>query len=122
MSFRDALGRHLLAIQERDLKALADTLADDLVLVTADGKLVKGSKAFLDLHRDWFGMKNWRLDAKPVQVWEAGELGVAVFRLDYRESRSDGSSVQQESTLTLAFQSRGGRWLMVLDQNTPAKP
>jgi uncharacterized protein (TIGR02246 family) len=117
MSFRDTLGRHLLAIHERDLKSLADTLAEDLVLVTSDGKLVNGSKAFLDLHRDWFGMKNWTLDAKPVQIWESADLGIAVLRLVYREP----PAVHQESTLTLAFQRRAGRWLMVLDQNTPSK-
>lgn len=117
MSFRDALGRHLLAIQERDLKGLAETLAEDLVLVASDGKVVHGAPGFLELHRGWFGMKNWTLDAKPLQVWESGELGVATFHLVYREP----PAVHQESTLTLAFQKRANQWLMVLDQNTPSK-
>lgn len=121
MSFRDTLGKHLLAIHERDLKGLADTLAQDLVLVMSDGKLVTGAKHFLDLHRDWFAMKNWNLDVKPVQVWESGDLGVAVLKLDYRETRADGSGALQESYLTLGFQKRDGSWRMVLDQNTPTK-
>ena len=121
MSFRDTLGRHLLAIHERDLKTLGDTLAEDLVLVMSDGKLVQGWKEFLALHRDWFAMKSWNLDVKPVQVWESADLGVAVLKLDYRETRADGSGVMQESYLTLTFQKRNGQWKMVLDQNTPAK-
>ena len=64
MTFRDALGRHLLAIHERDLKALGDTLAEDLVLIMSDGRLVQGWKEFLELHRGWFAMKNWNLDVK----------------------------------------------------------
>lgn len=118
MSFRDTLGRHLLAIQERDLRALGDTLAEDLVLVMSDGRLVQGWKEFLQLHRGWFATKNWTLDLKPVQVWESGELGVAMFRLDYREVQG---AVVQESLLTLTFQRRADKWLMVMDQNTPVK-
>lgn len=29
--------------------------------------------------------------------------------------------VRQESLLTLVFEKRGDKWLMVLDQNTPSK-
>lgn len=55
-SFREALGRHLLAIEERDLDALADTVDDDeILLVMSDGKLVRSKKEFLEAHRGWFG-------------------------------------------------------------------
>ena len=41
-SFREALGRHLLAIEERDLDALADTVADEeILLVMSDGRLAR---------------------------------------------------------------------------------
>jgi uncharacterized protein (TIGR02246 family) len=122
MSFRDALGRHLLAIHEKNLRALADTVAEDgLVLVMSDGRLVQSTEEFLELHRAWFAMRNWNLDVKPVQVWETADLGVAVLRLDYREIKPDRTGTRQESLLTLTFQRRGGRWLMVHDQNTPIK-
>ena len=120
MSFRDALGRHLLAIHEKNLKALAETVAEEgIVLIMSDGRLVQSTSEFLELHRGWFAMKNWNLDVKPVQVWETADLGVAVLRLDYREIRPDRSATRQESLLTLTFQNLGGRWLMVQDQNTP---
>jgi hypothetical protein len=121
-SFRDALGRHLLAIHEKNLKALADTLADEkLILIMSDGRLVQTTRQFLELHKGWFAMDNWNLDVKPVDVLETADLGVAVLRLDYREAGADRTTTRQESLLTLVFQKRGGKWVMVLDQNTPVK-
>jgi ketosteroid isomerase-like protein len=115
--FREALGRHLLAIEKRDLAALAATVAPDtLVLVSAEGRLVRSTAEFLELHRAWFAMPGWTLHAKPVQFVESPQLCVAVFDLDYREAGK-----RQESLLTLVFELREGRWLMVLDQNTPRK-
>jgi len=42
MNFRETLGRHLLAIETRDLETLAATVADPLVLIMADGKREAG--------------------------------------------------------------------------------
>ena len=121
-SFRDALGRHLLAIEDRDLDALADTVADDeILLVMSDGKLVRSKKEFLEAHRGWFAMKNWRLEVKPVQIIDTPALGVALFQLEYRETPPGKPPTRQESMLTLVFQQRNGKWVMVLDQNTPAR-
>ena len=114
MNFRETLGRHLLAIGERDLDALAATLADPLILIMADGKLKRSKAEFVAAHRGWFAMKNWALQAKPVEIYEGASLGVAVLHLDYREDEK-----RSESYLTLAFERRGEQWLMVQDQNTP---
>ena len=114
MNFREALGRHLLAIETRDLATLAATLAEPLLLIMADGKLKRSKAEFIDAHRGWFAMKNWTLAAKPVEIYENGGLGVAVLHLDYREDAK-----RSESYLTLVFENRGGEWLMVQDQNTP---
>jgi ketosteroid isomerase-like protein len=79
-SFRETLGRHLLAIEERDLDALADTVDDDeILLVMSDGKLVRSKKEFLEAHRGWFAMKHWRLEVKPVQIIDGPALGVALL-------------------------------------------
>ena len=121
-SFREALGRHLLAIEERDLDALADTVADDeILLVMSDGRLVRSKKEFLEAHRGWFAMKNWRLEVKPVQIIDTPALGVALLQLDYRETPPGKPPTRQESMLTLVFQQRNGKWVMVLDQNTPVR-
>jgi uncharacterized protein (TIGR02246 family) len=120
--FREALGRHLLAIEDRDLEALADTVAPDgVLLVMADGKLVRSTAEFLEAHRGWFAMKHWRLEVKPVQIYESGDLGVALLHLEYRDAPPGKPPVRQESMLTLVFQNRGGRWVMFQDQNTPLK-
>jgi ketosteroid isomerase-like protein len=116
-SFREALGRHLLAIENRDLDGLSATISDDpIVLISADGKLVRSKAEFLEMHRGWFAMKDWKLTAKPIEFFENDGLGVAVMHLQYEEPGK-----RQESLLTLVFEHRGGRWLMVQDQNTPIK-
>jgi uncharacterized protein (TIGR02246 family) len=120
--FREALGRHLLAIEEKDIDALAATIAPDgVLLVMSDGKLVRGTEEFIEAHRGWFAMKHWRLEVKPVHLCESGDLGVALLHLEYREAPPGKPPVRQESLLTLVFQNRGGRWLMFQDQNTPIK-
>jgi len=116
MSFRETLGRHLLAIEKRDLETLAATLADPLILIMADGKLKRSKSEFVEAHRGWFAMGNWTLTAKPVEIYENGGLGVAVLHLDYREDAK-----RSESYLTLVFEKRGGEWLMVQDQNPPIR-
>jgi ketosteroid isomerase-like protein len=115
-NFRETLGRHLLAIETRDLDTLAATIADNLVLIMADGKLKRTKGDFMEAHRGWFAMKNWKLTAKPVEIYEGGSLGVAVLHLDYREDARSS-----ESYLTLVFERQGDQWLMVQDQNTPLK-
>jgi uncharacterized protein (TIGR02246 family) len=121
-SFREALGRHLLAIEERDLEALADTVAPDgVLLVMSDGKLVRDTAEFLEAHRGWFAMKHWRLEVKPVQIYESGDLGVALLHLEYRDAPPGKPATRQESMLTLVFRNRNGKWVMYQDQNTPLK-
>ena len=118
MNFRETLKKHLDAIQRRNLQDLADTVAPDaLVLIMADGKLVRSTREFLQAHRGWFAMDNWSLGTEEIAVFESAELAVAVLRLDYREP----PSVRSESYLTLVFERRDGQWLMVQDQNTPIK-
>jgi len=121
-SFREALGRHLLAIEERDLEALADTVAPDgVLLVMSDGNLVRTTEEFLESHRGWFAMKHWRLEVKPVQIYESGEIGVALLHLEYREMPPGKPATRQASMLTLVFRNMGGKWVMFQDQDTPIK-
>ena len=117
LSFRETLQRHLEAIQNRDLDALADTVADGaIVLVMADGKLVRSSQEFLEAHRAWFAMQGWQAIFTPTEISEGADLAFAAFHL-----LSVDGALRQQSHLTLVFARREGRWLMVLDQNTPIK-
>src|SRR5205807_2152100 len=86
MTFRETLDRHLRAIRERDLPGLLETLpADDLTLITSDGRLVRTTAEFVEMHRGWFAETAWSLDAVVVSLIESPEIGVAVLRLDYRD-------------------------------------
>ena len=117
MSFRETLQAHLDAIRNRDLEALAATVADDaLVLITSEGRLMRTAREFLDAHRAWFQVDNWTLEAAFEDIRETPGMAVAVLRLLYREP-----GVSQASLLTLVFEKRADRWLMVLDQNTPTR-
>jgi ketosteroid isomerase-like protein len=119
-AFREAVGRHLLAIDERDIDALAATLSPDgVLLIMSDGRLTRTAKEFVDGYRAWFAMKNWRLEVKPVQIFEGQDLGVALMLYELREMPPGGVPTRQVSLVSLVFRSRNGAWLMVQNQNTP---
>jgi ketosteroid isomerase-like protein len=122
MTFRETLDKHLRAIQGRNLPALVETLpAEHLTLIMADGRLVKTVREFVELHRGWFEMTTWKLQATPVQVYETPDMGVAVLHIDYQDQAPDGTRIHETSYLTLIFARHDGRWVMVQDQNTPIK-
>src|SRR4051794_12390024 len=122
MTFRETLDRHLRAIQERDLPGLIETLpADELTLITSDGRLVRTTAEFIEMHRGWFAQTTWLLDAAIVNLVESSEIGIAMIRLDYRDEAQGRPPLREESYLSLVFALREGRWVMVQDQNTPIK-
>ncbi len=122
MNFRETLDKHLRAIQQRDLPALRETLPEgEVVLIMADGRLVRSAAEFLELHRGWFDSTTWTLGVEPVSVREGPDLGVAVLHLDYRDTAADGRAIHETSYLTLVFARQGDRWVMVHDQNTPIR-
>ena len=50
MTFRDTLDKHVHAIQQRNLRALIDTLPqDELVLITSDGRLVRSVDEVIEM-------------------------------------------------------------------------
>lgn len=122
MTFRETLDRHLQAIRERDLPGLIATLpADELTLITSDGRLVRTASEFVEMHRGWFAESTWRLDAELVSLVESPEIGAAVLRLDYRDDAPGKAPVREASYLSLLFARREGRWVMIQDQNTPIR-
>ena len=124
MTFNETLDTHIRAIQRRDLPALIATLPDEgeeIVLIMADGRLVRSVAEFVEAHRGWFASPTWVLEATPVKTFEAPGLGVAVLQLDYRDVPEGGAPIHEQSYLTLVFELRGKRWVMVQDQNTPMR-
>lgn len=112
MNFRETLGRHLLAMETKDLDTLAATLADPLILITSDGTLKRSKAEFVEAHRAWFGLHGWTVKAKAAEIYESASLSIAVLHLEYREG---------QGWLTLVFERRGDEWLMVQHQNTPVR-
>lgn len=122
MTFRETLEAHLQAIRRRDLEALVATLpAEELTLITSDGRLVRSVREFVDMHRGWFESPTWTLETRIDTLFETSGLGLAVIRLDYRDRPAGGPPIHEASYLTLAFARHGGRWVMVHDQNTPIR-
>jgi ketosteroid isomerase-like protein len=123
MTFRETLEKHLRAITQRDLTALAETLSDGpIVVITSDGRLVRSAADFLEMHQGWFASRTWRLGFEEVSVTEGADLGVAVLRLDYQDEPAGQAPAREASYLTLVFARRGGVWVMIQDQNTPVRP
>jgi ketosteroid isomerase-like protein len=123
MTFRDTLDKHVHAIQQRNLRALIDTLPqDELVLITSDGRLVRSVDEFIEMHRVWFESRTWTLGARLESVYETPDMGTAVLYLDYCDTPTSGPPLHEASYLSLVFRRLpDGRWVMVQDQNTPIK-
>jgi ketosteroid isomerase-like protein len=122
MTFRETLDKHLEAIRGRDLRSLIETLPDEtLTLVMSDGRLVTTVAEFVELHRGWFEQTSWSLDTQIAALHETPRMGFATIHLDYRDVSPDGTRTRQTSYLTLIFALQDGRWVMILDQNTPIK-
>ncbi|WP_336206965.1 YybH family protein [Nonomuraea sp. LPB2021202275-12-8] len=79
------LDAHLAAIAQRDLKAYAATLHDDVVVVLPSGRLLEGRQAVEDFHRDWFADLDWSQEMRQVSLVEAAGTVVALFEADYRD-------------------------------------
>jgi hypothetical protein len=122
MTFRETLELHLDAIRGRDLSKLIETLPrEELSLVTSDGRLVRTTSEFIEMHRGWFSESTWTLHAEVASLVESDDLGVALLRLDYRDEPPGRPPLREASFLCLVFARREGRWVMVHDQNTPIK-
>ena len=62
-----------------------------------------------------------RLFATPLEIHEAADAGWALLHLLYCEDAPGKRPLREQSHLTLVFERQGGRWVMVLDQNTPMR-
>lgn len=119
MDFATTLARHLDAITHRDFAGFADTVATgEVVLISATGELTTSADHVLSLHREWFSSPSWSMETEVRHTRERGDLATAVIALNYHEDKPDGA-IDVPSVLSLVFERRDGRWLMVQDQNTP---
>lgn len=121
MTFMETLDEHLRAVRDRDFTAFAQTVdPDEVVLVTAEGDYLTDSQIFLERHLEWFSIPDWSVEPELLHHRESANLATCVLRLQYLEGKGDDET-PQVSVLSLVFARRGGRWLLVQDQNTPQR-
>ena len=119
MTFAQTLEKHLGAIRDRNLPSLIETLPEEeVLLIMADGRMVRSVREFVELHRDWFASSTWTLDAEPVHTIETPDLGIAVLYLNYRDTPKDAQPFHESSLLTLVVARRGQKWVMLQDQSS----
>ena len=119
MEFAEAVERHLAAVRERDLDGFLATVHDDVSVVLVNGRLVEGREAVAAFHRDWFADPDWSWSLSPVRLRTAGDTGVALFAVDYRDLDGNGQPYELRYLLSLSFARQdGGAWLLLHDQNT----
>lgn len=119
-SFRDAVARHIEAIQTRKMEALLDTITagEKLCLILPGGQRLGSRREYLDFHTEWFSETNWSMQFEALDYVESPAMGIAVFRTRYRERSEDGRIRRSDGILSLGFARENGSWRLVFDQNT----
>jgi uncharacterized protein (TIGR02246 family) len=114
-----AAGRHLDAIRTRDLAGVVETLADDVVMVLGDGRVLQGKDLVAQFHEEWFDDPDWSFELHPVYRVVRDGMVVQGFRVEYLDVDHEGSSMDMTYVLSLTFSTtRDGRWRVVHVQNT----
>lgn len=119
VDFARAVDDHLATVTDRDLPAYLATVHDDVSLVMPNGRLVEGRAAVGEFHRTWFDDPDWSWSLTPLRKAEAGDTGVALFAVEYRDIDGNDKPYTLRYLLTLTFTRRDDRWLLLHDQNTP---
>lgn len=114
--FDALLGRHLAAVNARDLDTYAATLADDVTVIFPNGEEVQGRDAVVEFHREWFADDQWVFEPQVIEAHASGNLANALVRYSYRDT-PDGPP--RDRWLALMFRDDGDGWLLYHDQNTP---
>jgi uncharacterized protein (TIGR02246 family) len=118
VEFAEAVDAHLAAIARRDLDGYVATVHDDVTLITPTGTLVAGRDDVARFHGDWFSDPDWSWELEPLRSTVAGETGVAVLAVHYRDVDGAGKPVEMRYVLSLIFVRHDDRWLLLHDQNT----
>jgi ketosteroid isomerase-like protein len=77
-----------------------------------------GRDAAGEVQREWFGDPDWSWDVELLHSTSAGDTGVALPAVDYRDVDAGGRPYAMVYLLGLVFARVDGRWLLLHDQNT----
>jgi ketosteroid isomerase-like protein len=104
------------AIQNRRLKELLATVDDNVILILPDGTQMTSKKEFEQLHIGWFAETNWKMEMTILKKEESDDIGHVLIQYKYTEEGTD--TVVRHTYLSMLFQKKSGKWLLVHDQNT----
>jgi hypothetical protein len=115
--FDEALNRHMVAIQDRDLETFASTVTsgDTLYTIFPDGTALVTPEEAIDQHRTWFADPDWVWRGTVVRTIVGVDMATALIEYDYRDSPD---STPRSSWLILLFALEDREWRLVHDQNT----
>lgn len=113
--FEADLGKHLTAVQSRDLEELSSTLADDVQVIFPAGQRVIGKDGVLAFHEDWFSDEQWIWTPEIIEIHEGRDISSALVRYTYTEKPG---ADPRTSWLLLEFRYTPHGWLLYHDQNT----
>ncbi|GAB3845796.1 YybH family protein [Micromonospora andamanensis] len=115
----EALEEHLSALQHKDIDGYAATLADEVVLILPDGRVLDGKPAVVGLHREMFDDDSWTQTRTVRRVMTTGSTGWALVEYRFVTVDADGRTVSDtQAYFALTYALVDGRWLVVADQNT----
>ncbi|WP_374347453.1 nuclear transport factor 2 family protein [Chitinimonas sp.] len=122
--FAQTLQRHLDAIDRRDSSALFDTVPDSgkLTLILPNGRLSDSAQQYREAMRDWLSETDWKWTYQIVTQAQRGAVGWATLKVGYDDVDEARQPYHLDYYLTLLFERRGKRWLLVHDQNTRIPP
>jgi uncharacterized protein (TIGR02246 family) len=121
-TFDQTLKTHLDAINRRDLPALLDTVADDVMLILPTGKLLEGKQAYTAFHKEFFAEKTWSMRFTEKRRVENGDTAFVLLQYVYSDKDEKGADYRSESYLVMVFRRNAGKWRLTHDQNTRIPP
>ena len=120
-TLKNALERHLAAVNARDLDGLLATVTrgDKLTLILPNGDVLETREQYRQLHVDWFKETDWRMVFDVQDVREFGDVGIARVKYDSQAKGAAGEYASKRlALLSLVFAKEDGAWRLVYDQNT----
>jgi ketosteroid isomerase-like protein len=118
-TFLDALNEHLNAIQQRNIKALEPTVAENVTVIDPNGARSDGKKEFLHFHTNWFAQSNWQRNDTILTTSVSDSIGHTLIQYQYIQNDTAGNiEFQLHAYQILIFKNSDAGWQLIFDQNT----
>jgi len=120
---KTTLEKLLLAIEQKNLKDLESLMAPDkkMELILPQTEISYTSKAFLDLHREWFKDSTWTIETNILNIEVGHPISTATTDAMYREPERDGKPYFNHIIVTYVFEKIGDKWYVIKDHASSQK-